>query len=530
MNNSAAVILSEGTGYGLGHTGWRTVRPAVRPGPPPRRPVPLARGPRPAHIPLAPAQERMWHAARAGNSSDWNVARAVRLSGPALRPEAVVAAIDDVVARHEPLRTRYPWTASGPAQVIVPAHEAGARTDVVVVTEAELPHRIAEFAASEFDLETDLPLRARLCVLGPQDVVLVLVVHHISIDGRSVAPLLRDLGTAYLARQAGAEPHWTPLPIDYADYTLWKHAQLGDYSDEWSRATQQLRYWANTLAGRPPVLEFPCVRPRAIRRGGACAGAVVPVAFGPDVHRALLDRACAARASLFMVLQTAFAVSVGAFAGSADVTVATAVAGRDHRLLDDLVGNFADDVLMRVRLDRAADAEELLDQVRRVTLAAFAHPDTPGQRLKRCLLQDPTCPLFQATLILQRGVAAQPAADPTGEVTITEIDTGIVRAKHDLEFGLVDRYDRLGAPAGIDGVFIYPAVLFERDTAVRFTELFTATVELLAAGYRGPVAPLLYGGFPAGRRDLAPAGDQPRSSGSPASRQATTPPAKPAAS
>ncbi|MBF6227384.1 non-ribosomal peptide synthetase [Nocardia abscessus] len=436
----------------------------------------------------------MWHAARAGNSGDWNVARAVRLSGPALRTAALVTAIDDVVARHEPLRTRYPKTASGPAQVIVPASEARVRTEIVAVTEAELPHRIAEFAADEFDLDSDLPLRARLCVLGPRDVVLVLVVHHISIDGRSVAPLLRDLVTAYLARLAGAAPDWTPLPVDYADYTLWKHAQLGDYSDEWSRATQQLRYWANTLAGRPPVLEFPCARPRPTRRAGAAgAGALVPVAFGADVHRALLDRACAARSSLFMVLQAAFAVAVGAFSGSADVTVATAVAGRDHRLLDDLVGNFADDVLMRVRLDRAADADELLDQVRRVALAAFAHPDTPAQRLKRCLLQDAACPLFQATLILQRGAAAVPAGGGDRGLTVTELDTGVVRAKHDLEFGLVDRYDRLGAPAGVDGVFIYPTALFDRGTAVAFVELFTATVELLAAGYGGPVAPLLTG-------------------------------------
>ncbi len=443
----------------------------------------------------------MWHAARAGNSGDWNVARAVRLSGPALRTEALVTAIDDVVARHEPLRTRYPKTASGPAQVIVPAPEARVRTEIVAVTEAELPHRIAEFAAGEFDLDSDLPLRARLYVLGPCDVVLVLVVHHISIDGRSVAPLLRDLVTAYLARQAGAAPDWTPLPVDYADYTLWKHAQLGDYSDEWSRATQQLRYWANTLAGRPPVLEFPCARPRPIRRAGAAgAGALVPVAFGADVHRALLERACAAGSSLFMVLQAAFAVAVGAFSGSADVTVATAVAGRDHRLLDDLVGNFADDVLMRVRLDRAADTDELLDQVRRVALAAFAHPDTPAQRLKRCLLQDAACPLFQATLILQRGAAAVRSGDGgDGGLTVTELDTGVVRAKHDLEFGLVDRYDRLGAPAGVDGVFIYPTALFDRGTAVAFVELFTATVELLAAGYRGPVAPLL-AGFSAAQR------------------------------
>ncbi|MEV6320752.1 condensation domain-containing protein [Nocardia sp. NPDC051787] len=173
MNNSAAGILSEPIGDGFLPVLARGARPAVRLVPPPRRPVLLARGPRPAHVPLAPAQERMWHAARAGNSSDWNVARAVRLSGPALRPEALVAAIGDVVARHEPLRTRYPETASGPAQVVVPAAEALVRPELIPVTEGELPRRIAEFAAREFDLAAGLPLRARLCVLGPHDIVLV---------------------------------------------------------------------------------------------------------------------------------------------------------------------------------------------------------------------------------------------------------------------------------------------------------------------------------------------------------------------
>ncbi|MEU7632546.1 condensation domain-containing protein [Nocardia sp. NPDC049220] len=487
MNNSTVGGRTVGGGLGVALPNDR--RPSVLNLPPRQRPAALARRPRPAYVPLAPAQERMWHAARAGSSSDWNVARAVRICGPALEVGALVAAIRDVVARHEPLRTRYPETGAGPAQVVVPVLEAWVRPEVRMVTEDELPKHIAEFAANEFDLATDQPLRARLCVLGPHDVVLVLVVHHISIDGRSVGPLLRDLVTAYLARRAGVAPGWTPLPIDYVDYTLWKHAQLGDYADEWSRATQQLRYWANVLAGRPAVLEFPCARVRPDRRADS-VGALLPVTFGAGVHRGLLNRATAAQASIFMVLQAAFAVAVGAFSCSDDVTVATAVSGRGHRLLDDLVGNFSDDVLMRVRLDRAADVDDLLEQVRRVALAAFANPDTPNTRLKRCLLQDAACPLFQATLILQRGAAAQ-SAHTGGDLTIAEIDIGVIRAKHDLEFGLVERYDRVGRPAGIDGGFIYPTALFEHDTAVAFVELFSATVELFATGYRGPLAPLL---------------------------------------
>ncbi len=199
----------------------------------------------------------MWHAARAGRSADWNVARAVRIRGASIDVPALVAALGDVIARHEPLRTRYPATEHGPAQVVVPIAEAEPDIRVCPVPEADLAARLAELAGREFDLAAQLPLRARIYLVGDDDVVLLLVAHHISIDGRSVAPLLRDLGAAYTARATGRAPVLPPLPVDYADYTLWKHALLGDFADEWSRATQQLRYWANTLAGRPALLRFP---------------------------------------------------------------------------------------------------------------------------------------------------------------------------------------------------------------------------------------------------------------------------------
>ncbi|TLG15557.1 non-ribosomal peptide synthetase [Nocardia cyriacigeorgica] len=443
------------------------------------------RRPRPAHLPLAPAQERMWHAARAGRSADWNVARAVRIRGASIDVDALVAALGDVIARHEPLRTRYPATEHGPAQAVVPMTEAEPDIRVCPVPEADLPARLAELAGREFDLAAQLPLRARVYLVGDDDVVLLLVAHHISVDGRSVAPLLRDLGAAYAARARGRAPVLPPLPVDYADYTLWKHAQLGDFADEWSRATQQLRYWANTLAGRPAMLRFPLDRPRPAVP--SADGATIAVAFAPAVHAALLDRAQRGRVSLLMVLQAAFAVCVGWFGRSDDVTVATAVSGRDHRLLDDLVGNFADDVLLRIRLDRAGDMDELIDQVRRMALAAFAHPDTPNPRLKRCLPEDARTPLFQATLILERAVAAQAPAGGAQEPTVTEVPVGPPRAKHDLEFGLVERYDDAGAPAGVDGVFLYPTALFDPGTAESFVARFDAVVRALAAGYRGPI-------------------------------------------
>lgn len=487
-------------GVGIGSGGFDAgsgVLPAIaRTGSDPVCPRPaaapvLAPRPCPAHVPLAPAQERMWHAARGGRSADWNVARAVRLRGAVIDTAALRAALKLLVARHVPLRTRFPATELGPAQRVVDPDDVALDVAECEVTETELVAAVAALASQPFDLARDLPVRARLFVLGPEDVVLGLVVHHISVDGRSMGPLIRDLVTAYLACRAGTDPHWPPLPISYIDYTLWKHEQLGEFTDEWSRATHQLRYWANALAGRPAVLDLPA-RALPATPIDPVAGALLPISLDAATHAGLLRMAQEGRASLFMVLQAAFALTVGAFARSSDVTVATAVPGRDHRLLDDLVGNFSDDVLMRVRLDRAADVGELLDQVRRVALAAYAHPDTPNPRLKRCLPQDAAHPLFQATLILQRAQAPRTTVERAAAsgLSITEVPTGVVRAKHDLEFGLTDHYDPLGAPAGVDGSFIYPIARFDEATAQQFVARFRAIVGLLADGYRGPLAVL----------------------------------------
>ncbi|WP_043651409.1 condensation domain-containing protein [Nocardia thailandica] len=468
--------------------------------PPLVRPAALTRVPRPARLPLAPAQERMWDAVRRGRSADWNVAKAVRLRGMPIDTEALCAAVRSVVARHEPLRTRFLEGDTGPVQVIEEPAELDVDLAVRPCAEPELADVLGELACRPFDLAGAGPIRARVFVLAPDDVVLALVVHHIAVDGRSLGPLVRDLVTAYLAHRDGTPPDWRPLPVGYGDYTLWKHAQLGEFTDEWSRATQQLRYWANALAGRPALLDLPARDPADVAvDADPVAGGLLPVSLPPRVHAGLLALARQGQASLLMVLQAAFALSVGAFARCADVTVATAVSGRDHRLLDDLVGNFSDDVLLRVRLDRSADVDELLDQVRRVALAAYAHPDTPNPRLKRCLMQDARLPLFQATLILQRADAARVARADTAApgLSVSEVPTGVVRAKHDLEFGLTEHYDPAGAPAGIDGAFLYPLARFDRATVRSFLRRFEAVVEMLAGGYRGPLVALLAATDPA---------------------------------
>ena len=194
----------------------------------------------------------------------------VRLRG-GLDAGALEQALIDVVGRHEALRTSYraqdgePWQhIADPAEVTVPFA-------VVAIAEDELSDRLAEFGLRPFDLASDLLVRAVLLELSPQDHVLLLVVHHIAFDGWSITPFMRDLGTAYTARVAGAAPAWVPLPVQYADFALWQRDLLA--ADE----ERQLGFWRERLAGLPAEVTFSFDRPRpavASYRGAIVHGAV----------------------------------------------------------------------------------------------------------------------------------------------------------------------------------------------------------------------------------------------------------------
>ncbi|MFF1379055.1 condensation domain-containing protein, partial [Streptomyces sp. NPDC058308] len=184
-------------------------------------------------MPLSFAQRRLWFLYRfEGPSATYNVPVVLRLSG-ALDVDALCAALGDVVVRHEALRTVFPESDGQPYQDIRPVTEARPVVDVESVTEAELAGAVDRAVSHPFDLATELPLRAGLFTVedAVDEHVLVLVIHHIAGDGWSMGPLLRDLSTAYTARRAGGPPTWEPLPVQYADYTLWQHELLGDTDD-----------------------------------------------------------------------------------------------------------------------------------------------------------------------------------------------------------------------------------------------------------------------------------------------------------
>ncbi|WP_032791355.1 condensation domain-containing protein, partial [Streptomyces baarnensis] len=176
------------------------------------------------------------------------------------------------------------------------------------------------------DLAVDPPLRARLLRLGEREHVLSLVVHHIAADGWSLAPLARDLSAAYAARLAGGVPEWRPLPVQFADYTVWQREVLGDETDPESPIARQLSYWYETLSGLPDEIALPADRPRPPVPG--YRGGTVEFAFDAGLHRRLTALAREANVSLFMVVQAGLAALLHRLGAGSDIPLGTPVAGR----------------------------------------------------------------------------------------------------------------------------------------------------------------------------------------------------------
>ncbi|MFC9997484.1 amino acid adenylation domain-containing protein [Nocardia sp. NPDC127526] len=422
---------------------------------------------RPDRVPLSPAQQRMWVLNRMDSSlAAYNITAALRLTG-ALDTDALRAAVTDLVTRHETLRTIYPGDADGPRQVVVSVATAAPEMRVVDTEDgAALRDRIEELTGTGFDVTREPPLRVGLFRITdtPDTHVVVLVVHHISADGASMEPLATDLLTAYLARSAGAEPVREPLRVQYADYSLWQRELLGDERDPESRAAQQVRYWSEKLAGTPDVLELPTDRPRPAVQ--SMRSTDLPFALDTRLHAGLAALAAETDTSLFMVMHAALAVLLSRLAGTPDVVVGTAVAGRGDAALDDLVGMFVNTLALRTPVDPSSGFRDFLTSVRSADLDAFAHAEVPFERLVQVL--DPARstahhPLFQVTLSLQN--FAPPSLEFPGlrvEVEPFDRDT----SQFDLALDLRD--PRPGTePSGLEGTLSYATDLFDAATAAR---------------------------------------------------------------
>ncbi|MEU8389534.1 amino acid adenylation domain-containing protein [Micromonospora sp. NPDC048843] len=460
---------------------------AARTGGSPRPPLtPVV--PRPARVPLSHAQRRLWVLDQVdGASAAYHLPVALRLTGE-LDVPALEAALADLAERHESLRTVFGADGATPQQIVLPA--VAPLLDRLSVTRDELADRLARLARKPFDLVADLPIRCTLLALAPDEHVLLIVLHHVCADGWSFGPLARDLTTAYARRRAGAAPDWTPLPVQYVDFTLWQRDLLGDEQDPQSVAARQLDYWSRTLAGLPEELTLATDRPRPAaptHRGGR-----VEFTVPADLHAALAEVAAGRGATLFMVLHAALAGLLTRLGAGTDIPIGVPVAGRADEALDELVGFFVNTLVLR--LDTGGDPAfgELLDRARDAALGAYAHPDLPFERLVEALRPNRSLarhPLFQVMLILNN-TADQAAFDAVAQLpglAVDRVPADPGDAKFDLAVTFGEQHGADGAPAGLAGSLEYSVDLFDEATARDLTDRLG---RLLAAVAADPERPL----------------------------------------
>ncbi|MFI0264131.1 amino acid adenylation domain-containing protein [Streptomyces sp. NPDC017056] len=441
-------------------------------------------------LPLSSGQQRMWFVNRLENAgAAYTMAAAVRLTGELRRP-ALESAWGDVVERHEVLRTVFAEVDGQPSQRVLDTRRTG--LGYRSVAEEELAGVLARDAGTAFDLRAEPPCRATVYALSPHEHVLMLVVHHIAVDGHSLRVLARDLSRAYAARSRGREPDWPPLPVTYPEFARGQQERLGSAQDSESPYGRQLAYWKQALAGLPAELELPYDRPRPAKprhEGGS-----VPVRIPPRTHRALLETARNCDATPFTVVRAALAVLLSRLGAGDDIPVGTPVDGRTDAALEGLVGFVANTLVLRTDLTGNPAFADLVRRARTTDLAAEAHQDLPFEHLvaelnpARSLARHP---LFQVLLVMEDPPGS--AWDFPGLAAVPE-PVGIAAARDDLSFGLFDlylnlseRYDGDGRPLGIDGGLWHSAELFDRDTATALAARLTAVLARVTADPALPV-------------------------------------------
>ncbi|MGW1592059.1 amino acid adenylation domain-containing protein, partial [Streptomyces sp. NPDC002386] len=438
----------------------------------------VAAAPRPERLPLSFAQSRLWFLYRfEGPSVTYNMPVALRLRG-ALDVEVLTAAVRDVVLRHESLRTVIGEDERGVAfQRILSPQDVSIEVPVRPVTEDRVADAIAEAVAHRFALESEIPIRVSLLAVGPREHVLVLLMHHIAGDGASIAPLARDLTTAHEARAAGSAPEWEPLPVQYADYTLWQQGLLGDVCDPGSLAARQLDFWRAELAGSPQPLALPTDRPRPARP--SYRGDTVEFRITPELSAAVARLAQQHAATPPIVLQAALAVLLSRLGAGEDVVMGSPIAGRTDEDLSDLIGYFANNWVLRVDLSGDRSFEQVVDQVRDKALAAYDNQDLPFERLVELLNPERSTsyhPLFQVAFVWNKDVLPATTSSDL-QVTVEPIPNDT--SKFDLTVRLVE--DDTTDGDGLHGSLEFALDLFDRGVAELLVGRFVRVLEQVVA-------------------------------------------------
>uniref|UniRef100_UPI00068B5399 non-ribosomal peptide synthetase n=1 Tax=Andreprevotia chitinilytica TaxID=396808 RepID=UPI00068B5399 len=427
-------------------------------------------------LPLSWAQQRLWFLNQldANAGAAYHMPAGLRLHGQ-LDRAALRATLDRIVARHEVLRTCF-ISDSGEAVQVIASAEIGfslREHDLRAFSTQDQQRKVEQLSQAEaiapFDLSTGPLIRGQLLQLANDEHLLLITQHHIISDGWSIGVLVREVSALYTAFSQGQADPLAPLAIQYADYAAWQRQWLqGD------PLQTQVDFWHDHLAGAPALLDLPTDRPRPTVQ--SYAGGQVALSLSPALTNSLKQLSQRHGTTLFMTLLAGWSVLLSRWSGQDDVVIGTPVANRQRSELEGLMGFFVNTLALRVKLDGNPKVDELLNQIKTNTIAAYAHQDLPFEQVVEAL--QPTrslshSPVFQVMLTLNNTPTGGELSLPG--LTLSPVEQTSTTTQFDLSLSLTD------TATGLVGSLAYARDLFDAQTIERLAGHFEAVLTGMVA-------------------------------------------------
>lgn len=424
------------------------------------------------HAPLSFSQQRLWFLNELeGTSVTYHISGAVKIKG-ALVVETLERCFDEIVLRHETLRTHFVKINGAPVAKLAPHQPFKVqRFSVLNETKEQKAVSVAQLLENEatetFDLTQDLLLRVTLIQTNHHEHVMMLTLHHIISDEWSLGLLQVEVAKLYSAFSQAQTSPLAPLPLQFADYAAWQRQWMTR-----ERLAEHLNYWVSELHDAPTLLELPTDRPRpAVQR---YIGKTIPFRIEPSLTSRLRTLGHSCGATLFMTLLSGWSVLLSRHARTSDLVIGSPVTNRSRSELESLIGFFVNTVALRIRIDRTKSTIELLEQNRQKVLDAFKHQDVPFEYIVQDVKPERNlshAPIFQTMFVMQNA----PSADLSfGGLALEFIEQELRAAKFDLTLSIEEHQ------AGLNGVIEFNTDLFDASSITRMIEQYEYVLASMA--------------------------------------------------
>lgn len=421
------------------------------------------------NIPLSFSQQRLWFIDQLYHGSPfYNIPIAFHIQGH-LNITALDQSLNEILKRHEVLRTNFTLVNGEPVQKIVPE----LNWDLSIINLEHLSGKdwesqIKEFAASSekkpFNLAKELLVRATLLRLSQEEHVLLVTMHHIITDGWSWGVFLHELSTLYAAFSTNQPDPLPELPIQYADFAVWQRDRIRD-----EFLATQLHYWKQQLKGELPVLQLPTDRPRP--NSTTFSGAKQYFKFSASLTNALRQLSQQEDSTLFMSLLAAFNILLYRYTNQEDILIGSPIANRNRAELEGMLGLFVNTLVLRNNLNGNPSFCELLHRVREVTLDAYAHQDLPFEMLVEELQPERDLsrnPLYEVMFVLQN---TPTSVHEVSGLTLRTLEFDSGTSQLDIFLSISE------SEHGLTGCLEYNTDIFDSTTITQFINNFQTLLE-----------------------------------------------------